>query len=106
MKRAVPRPPDSGPLSTLAQTAHRLLTRLFCGLVNVYRWFISPMLGTHCRFHPTCSRYALEAIRCHGCWRGGAMALRRLSRCHPFHPGGFDPVPEAESAVPDTHALH
>jgi putative membrane protein insertion efficiency factor len=58
-----------------------------------YRYWISPMLGDHCRFEPTCSRYAIEAIRSHGPMRGSWLAVRRLGRCHPFSRGGLDPVP-------------
>lgn len=61
--------------------------------IRVYQYLISPLLGPHCRFHPTCSHYAVEAIETHGAIRGGWLALRRLSRCHPWHPGGCDPVP-------------
>lgn len=61
--------------------------------VGAYRRYVSPLLGRHCRFHPTCSRYAQEAVGVHGVVRGGLLALRRLLRCHPLHPGGFDPVP-------------
>lgn len=70
-----------------------LLARLLVLLLVVYRRWISPWLGQNCRFHPTCSRYALEAIEAHGALRGGWLALRRVSRCHPFHEGGLDPVP-------------
>lgn len=63
--------------------------------LRIYRLCVSPLLGRHCRFHPTCSRYALTAVRRHGAWRGALLALRRLSRCHPLHPGGVDFVPEA-----------
>ena len=80
-------------------------SRALCAVIGGYRRFVSPLLGNHCRFHPTCSRYALDALRTHGCWRGGAMALSRILRCHPFHPGGFDPVPERDEAKPN-HALH
>ena len=62
-------------------------------LVRFYRYAISPMLGRNCRFHPTCSEYAIEALERHGALRGGWMALRRVGRCHPFNPGGYDPVP-------------
>jgi putative membrane protein insertion efficiency factor len=57
-----------------------------------YRRFVSPLLPPSCRFVPSCSEYALQAIRRHGLLRGGRMALRRLASCHPFHPGGFDPI--------------
>jgi putative membrane protein insertion efficiency factor len=53
------------------------------------------MLGTNCRFHPTCSAYALEAVEKYGALKGGYLSVRRIIKCHPFHPGGFDPVPDA-----------
>ena len=62
-------------------------------LVRFYRYAISPMLGRNCRFHPTCSEYAIEALKRHGALRGGWMAAKRVGRCHPFNPGGYDPVP-------------
>ena len=62
-------------------------------LVRVYRYAISPFLGPRCRFEPSCSLYALEAIERHGAIRGVSLAVRRVSRCHPLHPGGYDPVP-------------
>ncbi|MCM8594654.1 membrane protein insertion efficiency factor YidD [Accumulibacter sp.] len=62
-------------------------------LIQAYRYAISPLLGRHCRFFPSCSEYADEAIRKHGALRGVALAVRRLCRCHPWNPGGFDPVP-------------
>lgn len=61
--------------------------------LRFYRRFVSPVLPPACRFHPSCSKYALEALTTHGLIRGSWLALRRLMRCHPFHPGGFDPVP-------------
>ena len=62
-------------------------------LLRFYRYAISPMLGRNCRFHPTCSEYAIEAVQRHGALRGGWMAAERVGRCHPFNPGGYDPVP-------------
>jgi hypothetical protein len=72
--------------------ASKLTTNAVRTLIRVYRAIISPFLGPVCRFAPTCSAYADEALARYGVVRGGWMALRRLLRCHPFHPGGFDPV--------------
>lgn len=66
---------------------------LLLALIRAYRYFLSPWLGNQCRFHPTCSAYAQEAIRRYGGVHGSWLALRRLGRCHPWHPGGADPVP-------------
>ncbi len=63
-------------------------------LVRAYRYAVSPMLPPACRFHPSCSEYAEEAIVRHGAWRGSWLAARRVCRCGPWHPGGFDPVPD------------
>ncbi|HKD88348.1 MAG TPA: membrane protein insertion efficiency factor YidD, partial [Streptosporangiaceae bacterium] len=71
---------------------------LLVGLLNVYRRFISPLLGPRCRFYPSCSAYALEAVQLHGALRGSWLAARRLSRCHPFHAGGLDFVPGSAGA--------
>ena len=62
--------------------------------IRAYRYLLSPWLGQHCRFYPSCSCYAETAIERFGSWRGLGLALRRLGRCHPWHPGGVDPVPE------------
>jgi putative membrane protein insertion efficiency factor len=67
-------------------------------LIRGYQLTLSPYVGRQCRFYPTCSQYALEAIECHGLGRGGVLALRRLGRCHPFHPGGVDLVPAASGS--------
>jgi len=69
---------------------------LLVGLLTFYRRFISPLLGPRCRFYPSCSAYALEAVQVHGALKGSWLAIRRLSRCHPFHPGGIDRVPGTE----------
>lgn len=61
--------------------------------IRFYRYGISPLLGPNCRFYPSCSGYAEEAIERHGAWRGVMLAARRLMRCHPWHAGGYDPVP-------------
>jgi len=62
-------------------------------LIRLYQLTLSPLLGTRCRFHPTCSAYTYEAIQRHGFLMGAALGVRRLFRCHPFHAGGIDPVP-------------
>ena len=69
------------------------MSRIQIGLIRAYQMAVSPLLGPHCRFTPTCSEYAREAIARHGLGRGAWLALKRLARCHPFHAGGHDPVP-------------
>lgn len=66
---------------------------LVVGFIRTYQRAISPLLPASCRFYPTCSSYAVTAITRHGLTRGGWMALKRISRCHPWNPGGYDPVP-------------
>jgi len=67
---------------------------LLRGLIKGYSYAISPFVAPHCRFYPSCAAYADEAVARHGSARGAWLALRRIARCHPFHPGGYDPVPE------------
>ena len=67
--------------------------RIMLGMIRFYRRFISPMFPPCCRFTPTCSAYALEAIQKYGALKGGYLAVRRILRCNPFHPGGYDPAP-------------
>lgn len=63
-------------------------------LITGYRRYVSPLLGRHCRFYPSCSQYAYQAIAKHGVARGGFLAVKRLAKCHPFYPGGVDHVPD------------
>jgi len=67
--------------------------------IHFYRACISPLTPPSCRFYPSCSQYALESIETHGALVGGYLAVKRICKCHPFHPGGFDPVPEKRAAV-------
>ena len=69
------------------------MTRVFLLLIKGYRRFVPPLTPPVCRFYPSCSTYAADAIARHGPWKGGYLTLRRLLRCHPLHPGGYDPVP-------------
>ena len=73
---------------------------LLISIINVYRWFLSPLLGQNCRFYPTCSCYAQDAIRNHGPLRGAWLAACRIGRCHPWNPGGYDPVPDVREIAP------
>ncbi len=70
-------------------------------LVRTYQCTLRPLIGANCRFCPSCSEYAVEAFREHGALRGGSLAGRRILRCHPWNPGGYDPVPAAPSRVRD-----
>jgi hypothetical protein len=67
--------------------------KIVLGTIRVYQRVLSPLLGSNCRFYPTCSHYTYEAIAKYGVRKGGWMGLRRIGRCHPWHAGGFDPVP-------------
>jgi len=77
-----------------------MTAKILIALVRAYQLTLSPFLGGSCRFLPTCSVYAIEALETHGAWRGSALALRRLSSCHPFGRSGHDPVPSAPDTPP------
>lgn len=71
------------------------MSRLLIGLIKIYRLVLSPFIGQHCRFTPTCSCYTMEALEEHGAVRGSWLGLKRLGRCHPWSEGGYDPVPKS-----------
>ncbi|MDQ3565355.1 MAG: membrane protein insertion efficiency factor YidD [Pseudomonadota bacterium] len=72
------------------------MQRILISLIRIYTRFVSPFMGRHCRFHPSCSQYAAEAIALHGLTWGLRLTIKRVCNCHPFHPGGVDPVPRAK----------
>ena len=76
------------------------MKQLLILFVRAYQVVLSPLLPAACRYHPTCSHYAVEALEKHGALRGGWLAVKRIARCHPFRAGGVDPVPEPPSASP------
>jgi len=69
------------------------MARVLAGAVRAYELTLRPVIGANCRFYPSCSAYAREALICHGAGRGSLLAAHRIARCHPWHPGGYDPVP-------------
>ncbi|MCH1584045.1 MAG: membrane protein insertion efficiency factor YidD [Flavobacteriales bacterium] len=75
-------------------------------LIRLYQWVLSPLLGANCRFQPTCSAYASEAIERFGPWKGGWLAVKRISRCHPWSEPGYDPVPTAPTMVDSQTEKH
>ena len=82
------------------------MARAIAFLIRLYQRFVSPLLGPRCRFYPSCSNYALQAVQQFGTLRGSWLAVKRLFRCHPWHPGGYDPVPSAPGTIPCTHHAH
>lgn len=79
-----------------------MIARLLMLPIRAYQLVVSPLLGPRCRFYPSCSSYAVEALRVHGALRGSYLAVRRLGRCHPWNPGGPDPVPPPRSGTAPT----
>ena len=75
----------------------QILTAPLILAIKAYRYLLSPWLGHHCRYTPSCSQYAIEAIETHGAFRGFWLAVKRVGSCHPWHAGGYDPVPRADA---------
>nr|WP_299241077.1 membrane protein insertion efficiency factor YidD [uncultured Halomonas sp.] len=92
----------------IKQPLRRGLSALLIGVIRLYQYGISPLLGPRCRFWPTCSHYAIEALQRHGPFKGGWLALKRILKCHPWYAGGIDPVPptHARSLYPSTDCQH
>ncbi|TRW48747.1 membrane protein insertion efficiency factor YidD [Aliidiomarina halalkaliphila] len=84
-------------MAKIKQALYAILVGVMTLLIRIYQLVISPLLGPRCRFLPTCSEYAMVALKRHGPFKGSLLAIRRISKCHPGHPGGFDPVPENKS---------
>lgn len=81
-------------MGTITQLYKQALSKSLTLTIKAYQYLLSPLLGNRCRFYPSCSTYAIEALQLHGSLNGCYLMLKRILRCHPWHPGGFDPVPE------------
>lgn len=84
-------------MAKIRQALQSILIKVMVALIRVYQLVISPLLGPRCRFYPTCSEYTKEALKLHGVGKGSWLAIKRISKCHPGYPGGFDPVPGSPS---------
>lgn len=82
------------------------MKRIVIKIFRLYQRYISPMFPPSCRFEPTCSNYGIEAVQEHGALKGSYMAVKRISKCHPFHPGGYDPVPLNPKNYSDSNEKH
>ena len=78
-------------MSRLGERVARLPSQVLIALARIYQWTLSPFIGRQCRFTPTCSNYFIGAVEKYGAWRGAWRGVLRICRCHPFHPGGYDP---------------
>ena len=87
-------------MATPMKILDNILKKILLFFIKTYRYLFSPLFASHCRFHPTCSAYALEAIQLHGSIKGSWLTIKRLSRCHPFAEGGLDPVPPPDKGKP------
>jgi putative membrane protein insertion efficiency factor len=94
---------EDGPSAEDEAENSTFVVRLALGAIGFYQRFLSPLTPPSCRFYPTCSHYAFGSIRRFGLLRGGWLGLKRLCKCHPFHPGGYDPVPEKETSTGTKH---
>ena len=88
--------------------SHRptIISRLLLSVIRAYQKAISPLLGSNCRYYPSCSHYTYEAIEIHGVARGSWLGIKRIGRCHPWHEGGIDPVPGSPSAIEPAQGGH
>ena len=91
-------------MTSIVRAGSRVAVAILLGLIAAYRLVIGPWLAPRCRFAPTCSAYAHEAIVTHGPWAGLRLAVARIGRCHPWHAGGYDPVPPPASDPTHTHS--
>jgi putative membrane protein insertion efficiency factor len=73
-----------------------IIKNILIGVIKLYQWTIGPVIGETCRFYPSCSHYGVEALKKHGALKGSWLTIKRICRCHPWNPGGIDPVPEKE----------
>ncbi|GEA09656.1 putative membrane protein insertion efficiency factor [Alteromonas sp. KUL49] len=83
-------------MEKISKALQSILIALPILLIKLYQWLVSPMLGQRCRFHPSCSHYAIEALKVHGIAKGSWLSIKRILKCHPLHAGGYDPVPEKQ----------